>query len=78
LIVHFVDINLEKLLEKFNDIYSEVETEILTENLEYVQCLAFLSENQIKNEDAYKKKGGQYVKYKTIPKWHHYAWDMIK
>jgi len=52
--------------------------ETIKRDFEYVKCTAFISEDSIKYDDLYKKRNGQYLKYKTIPKWHHYAWDMIK
>ena len=46
--------------------------------LDYCLPNAFVSDALIRQEDVNKRKTGQYIKYKTIPKWHHYAWDMIK
>ncbi len=78
IIVRFCNIDLEKVLKKFYDIFNKIEKENLPDIIEYIEPSAFVCENLIKNEESFKKKGGQYVKYKTIPKWHHYAWDMIK
>jgi hypothetical protein len=50
----------------------------MKEKLEYIKPVAFVCENSIKIEENNKKKVGHYAKYKTIPKWHHYAWDIIK
>jgi hypothetical protein len=78
LLSKFINIETETILEKFNGIYSQVKMESLQPSYDYIEPTVFICENSIKNEDAYKKKSGQYAKYKTIPKWHHYAWDMIK
>jgi hypothetical protein len=78
LISLFVGINVDKILDKFKEVASKMREEQLESALEYIEPTAFVCETPIRNEDAYKKKAGQYVKYKTIPKWHHYAWDMIK
>jgi uncharacterized protein YwqG len=78
LISRFIGVNLDRIANKFKEIESKMKEEKLESILEYVQPSAFVCETPIRNEDAYKKKAGQYVKYKTIPKWHHYAWDMIK
>ena len=48
------------------------------ENKEYIPAKAFISDSLIKVEENNKKKTWQYMKYKTIPKWHHYALDIIK
>ena len=45
---------------------------------DYIPPKAFFSETIIKTDDNNKKKTWQYMKYKTIPKWHHYALDIIK
>ena len=78
LIINFVNLNFDTVLEKFNVFSDTMESEMLESSIDYIEACAFVSETPIRNEDAYKKKGGQYIKYKTIPKWHHYAWDMIK
>ncbi len=78
LLSKFINIEAEIILNKFNEIYSQLKMEILQPSYDYIEPRVFIFENVIKNEDAYKKKSGHYSKYKTIPKWHHYAWDMIK
>lgn len=65
-------------MNKFGEVNSKINEETLQEVDEYISSIPFISETTVKQDDAYKKKIGQYVKYKTIPKWHHYAWDMIK
>lgn len=52
--------------------------ENLQRELEYLKPIIILSDSPIKSEDLQKKKNAQYTKFKTIPKWHHYSWDMIK
>jgi hypothetical protein len=78
MISRFVGVNIERILNKFWEMESKMKEEKLECIIDYIQPSAFVCETPIRNEDAYKKKTGQYVKYKTIPKWHHYAWDMIK
>jgi hypothetical protein len=78
LIIQFVNLNFEKLIDKFEEVFEKIKAENLKEQTEYLKPSAFISETQIKGDDPLKKKGGQYSKYKTVPKWHHYAWDMIK
>lgn len=78
IILQFVNVNEEKLFTKFYEVFDKIKPECLKYQLEYLKPHAFLCENYVKENDHYKKKGGQYIKYKTIPKWHHYAWDMIK
>lgn len=68
----------DKIIEKFYLNVENLPEENLKQEMEYVKSNAFINETTIKYEDLYKKRNGQYLKYKTIPKWHHYAWDMIK
>jgi hypothetical protein len=65
------------MIEKFEESSSKLKEEKLPSIMEYYKPQAFVCENAIRSDEIYKKKGGQYIKYKTIPKWHHYAWDMI-
>jgi hypothetical protein len=62
---------LEKQIKNYNKEYIPSEIKLIKEN-------AFVSEVNIKSEELNKKRNGQYLKYKSIPKWHHYAWDIIK
>ncbi len=78
LISKFVNKKLDELMNKFLIFSKNLKSEEVKENIEYIKPIAFVCENPIRAEEAYKKKVGHYVKYKTIPKWHHYAWDMIK
>lgn len=78
IISKFIDISHEDLTQKFKEISKNFKDKKLKEKLEYIKPVAFVCENLIKIEDINKKKVGHYAKYKTIPKWHHYAWDMIK
>ena len=80
MILKFIDFELNKftLITKFNEFSDSLTVENLKLEQEYIKCTAFVCENLIKNEDLYKKRTGHYLKYKTIPKWHHYAWDMIR
>ena len=73
-----VDITLDKIMDKFNLFADNLPEENIKQEMEYVKSSAFVNETSIKYDDLYKKRNGQYLKYKTIPKWHHYAWDMIK
>jgi hypothetical protein len=52
--------------------------EKIESEMEYIKPSIIVCDSPIKVDDVFKKKGGQYAKYKTVPKWHHYAWDMIK
>ena len=71
------ELDLDDVLDKFYE-FSEKSKEItLNEVEEYIKPVAFVSEDNIKHDDINKKKGGQYIKFRTIPKWHHYAWDML-
>jgi hypothetical protein len=73
-----MQIDFDSLSDKFIDIDKKLESVKLEDCLEYCTPNVFISDTLIKHEDLNKKKSGQYAKYKTIPKWHHYAWDMIK
>jgi len=73
-----VNISVDKIMEKFNYYQENLPEENTRQDMEYVKSNAFICENLIKYDDLYKKRNGQYLKYKTIPKWHHYAWDIIK
>ncbi len=78
IITDFINIDYKQLLNKFEDFQNKVTEEVLPDVLDYCNATAFICDTPIRNEDLLKKKSGQYMKYKTIPKWHHYAWDMIK
>lgn len=67
------------LYQHFMKFHKEFQTETLKEDVcDYIPPRAFLSDTLIKSEEGAKKKTWQYTKYKTIPKWHHYALDIIK
>ena len=78
IISKFINIPSENLFSNFEKISKNFKEKKLKRNLEYTKQTAFVCENQIKLDEGNKKKVGHYAKYKTIPKWHHYAWDMIK
>jgi hypothetical protein len=72
------DLDAQKIIDKFDNITDKLKEKELEQYDEYIKSEPFVSENQIKIDELNKKKGGQYIKFKTIPKWHHYAWDMLK
>jgi hypothetical protein len=78
IITDFINLEIKQLILKFEDFKNKINEEAIPEILDYCNATAFICDTPIRNEDLIKKKTGQYIKYKTIPKWHHYAWDMIK
>jgi len=71
----------QNYLEVFNYFQEKSENEEILkmkESLEYIQPISFVSDTVIKHEEQLKKKPAQYLKYKTIPKWHYHALDLLR
>ena len=80
LIFKYIDFSIDKLniLIKLEEQIQNYPRELVPSEIKLIKKKAFVTEANIKSEDLNKKRNGQYLKYKSIPKWHHYAWDMIK
>ncbi len=78
MITNFINVDFKQLLIKFDDFRKKISEEELNDSIEYCLSNSFVCDTPIRQDELFKKKSGQYIKYKTIPKWHHYAWDMIK
>jgi len=80
LIFEYIDFktDIDIFFNRFSSYTSYLPKEVIIQEMDYIKSNAFLSESTIKYDDLFKKRNGQYLKYKSIPKWHHYAWDIIK
>lgn len=80
LLQRFLDwpVQTDIILNKFHQKIEIANVETIKQDLEYIKGSAFICETSVMANELYKHRHGQYVKYKTIPKWHRYALDMIK
>ena len=77
MICKFFNIKFNELLNYFETKSSNQENFTIKDSIEYIKPTCFVSDSVIKFEDSIRKKPA-YLKYKTIPKWHFHALDLLR
>ncbi len=73
----FLSVDYRTLLNYFQKKSKEEEFIKIKKTLEYMKPTCFVSDSMIKFDETLRKKP-PYLKYKTLPKWHFHALDMIR
>lgn len=77
ILAKFFNISFHELIAFFKKKAEEEEFIKIKDSIEYLKPSCFISDSFIKNEENIRKKTS-YLKYKTIPKWHYHALDLLR
>jgi hypothetical protein len=71
-------VDFGKLIKYFNQLCTIQGEILINDSIEYIKPTCFISDTIIRPDDNIKKKPGPYLKYRTLPKWHFQALDLLR